>query len=110
MGAGAARTDRHTRIVAAVENYINYRAQRWNFSHASQPLLDSKSNKVSFDEKIDQWLPIMTGKRLERDGREWADFLALRKLRDDRAIHSKSGARESSTRRWRTSSIGPGAD
>lgn len=58
--------------VASVENYVNYRAQRWNFSHAQQVLEDSKAKKVSFESKVEDWIPVMTGKALDRSGREWS--------------------------------------
>jgi len=76
--------------IASIEGYINYRAEVWNKRHSEDQLLDSKQDKVSFDDKIDNWLPKMTGgKRLYKGDQEWSHFRTLREIRDHQAIHPK---------------------
>lgn len=79
--------------IASIEAYIQYKAESWNKHHPQQPLLDSSENKVRFDDKVTQWIPIMTaGKRLDRSTVEWNHFVMLREIRDDVAIHPKSAS------------------
>lgn len=79
------------RGIASIEAFINYRAERWNAQNPSAMLLDSKENKVSFDDKIDKWIPIMSGgRKLDKSDRYWSDFKRLRGIRDNLTIHSKT--------------------
>jgi hypothetical protein len=76
--------------VAAIESFIRERANEWNASHAETPLLDSRSNKVPFDDKLKSWVPTMcAGRRLDLSGHMWRQFVATRRLRDDAVVHSK---------------------
>ena len=64
----------------------------YNAVHPDDQLVDSRRHKVSFDTKIDEWIPKMSGgRKLDRGGRRWADFRALREFRDQAAIHLKGG-------------------
>ena len=77
--------------IASIEGYINYRVELWNEQHKDSPLLDSHRDKVSFEDKIDIWIPTMTGSRkLNKSGADWRDFRILRAIRDDEAIHPKT--------------------
>jgi hypothetical protein len=79
--------------IASIEGYIQYKAEYWNKHHPQQVLLDSANNKVRFDDKITQWIPIMTaGRRLDKSTIEWNHFVMLRTIRDDLAIHPKSSS------------------
>lgn len=76
--------------IAAIEAYINYRAGIWNETHPNERLVDSKENKVSFDQKIDEWIPVMTNqKKLDKGNRNWQEFRYLRDIRDNTTIHMK---------------------
>ena len=76
--------------IASIEAYINYRAEIWNKLNPSENLFDSPSNKVSFEDKIDNWVPKMAeGKKLDKSIRNWRDFKELRKIRDHVSIHPK---------------------
>lgn len=76
--------------IASVEAYLNHRAEIWNTRHPDDPLLDSRVSKVSFDQKIEEWVPKMSrGNKLDRSDEVWRDFQILRALRDDEAIHPK---------------------
>ncbi len=69
---------------------MNEQAGRWNDTHPSQPLIDSKTEKVSLDDKIDKWIPIMAGgRRVDKGDARWADFKVLRGIRDEAAVHIK---------------------
>lgn len=52
-------------------------------------LIDNKQNKVSFENKIDDWIPIITGKKFDKSDKEWESFLKLKKFRDDYDQHFK---------------------
>jgi hypothetical protein len=87
-------TDFHSAVVsgiASIEGYINSKAAAWNQTHPDDQLVDSKEAKVSFEEKVDVWLPKVTGgRRLEKGGAEWRHFLILRAIRDKDAVHPKA--------------------
>lgn len=77
--------------VASIEGYINYRVEIWNKLHPESSLHDTKQSPVSFNDKIDSWIPIMTSqKKLDKSGRTWNDFKRLKAIRDDIAVHPKS--------------------
>jgi len=77
--------------LASLEAFVNECALFWNSTRsADQQLADSKQHKVSFDEKVRDWIPIMTGGALDRGHRRWGIVKELTKLRDDRNIHAKA--------------------
>jgi hypothetical protein len=77
--------------IASLEAFINARVDRWNKAHPEDQLLDSRQNKVSFEDKVDIWIPKLTGgAKLDKSGAMWRHFLALRTIRDDAAIHPKA--------------------
>ena len=79
--------------IAAIEGYINYKAEYWNRVNTINRLEDSRAAPVSFEEKIDNWIPIMNnGKKFEKSNRIWRDFKILRKYRDDYDAHLKKFA------------------
>lgn len=86
-----------TKGIAAIQSYLNWRTAIWNGKEGSPKLEDTKVNKVSFDVKIRDWVPLMAGgKSLKLDGQMWNDFRLLEKIRDDEAIHAKNLAQASS--------------
>jgi hypothetical protein len=79
--------------VAAIESYLMHRTRIWNELNPADPLLDSHTKKVSFDDKLDDWIPKMTGgARLQKSDVVWADFRVLRSIRDDGWVHQKQSA------------------
>ena len=79
------------RGIASIEAFINYRAGVWNERNPENQLVDSKQNKVSFDDKIDKWIPIMSGGgKLHKGDDHWRSFKRLLGIRDNLTIHSKS--------------------
>lgn len=77
--------------IACIESYINYRAELWNRKHPQELLTDSKECKVTFEQKIDNWIPIMSnGKKFDKGNRNWANYKILRGIRDDTTIHAKN--------------------
>lgn len=79
--------------IASIEAYINHRAELWNRTNPDDQLLDTKAQKVSFEDKIDKWIPKMTGgKKHDKSIRNWADFKLLHQIRDNVTIHSKSSS------------------
>jgi len=59
--------------------------------HPNDLIQDSKTRKISYDDKIELWIPKMTdGKRLDKSIINWPNYKFLRKIRDDNVIHSKT--------------------
>lgn len=78
---------------ASVETYVRYRAEIYNQERSEHDrLVETKEAKVSFDAKIDSWVPTMTGHRVDKGGKNWEAFRDLRDLRDDVAVHVKASA------------------
>ena len=74
--------------IASIEAYIIQRAWIYNSQQPSELLVDNKENKVSFDTKIDEWIPKMSGgKRLDKSVLSWNHFKRLLAVRDKLAIH-----------------------
>lgn len=77
--------------VASVEAYIFQKAYQYNVRNPGNELEDSKQKKVSFEDKIDKWIPIMTGgTKLTKGGKNWAHFLRLKQVRDTQHAHTKT--------------------
>jgi hypothetical protein len=72
--------------IASLKAYINHTASGYgpNF-------VDSKQNKTSFDNKVKDWIPKITGHTLDISGDNWRHFNALREIRDKYQAHPKSG-------------------
>lgn len=78
--------------IAALEAFIADRANEWNAQNPSQKLRDSKQDKVSLDDKLDEWVPLMSGgQRIDKGDQRWAHFKILRGIRDTKEIHPKGG-------------------
>lgn len=76
--------------IASIEAYIQHRAAIWNKANPTDMLIDSKTQKVSFEDKVKLWIPKMSkGVALDRSQRNWSDFIKLQKIRDKSAIHPK---------------------
>lgn len=77
---------------ASIEAYFYFAAGRWNRKNPNNQLIDNKSNKVSLETKIVEWIPIISGgKAFDRTNRQWSDFKTLKRIRDRNAIHPGSG-------------------
>lgn len=74
---------------SAIESFIREKANDYNYLRNEKILVDNKSNKVSFYDKIDKWIPEMTGKKVDKGGREWDSLKQLIDFRDNRHIHVK---------------------
>lgn len=76
--------------IASLEAFLAAVALQWNRSRPDDPITDSKKDKVSFDDKIDTWIPKMTGgAKFEKGDELWAHFKQLRAFRDE-AAHPKT--------------------
>ncbi|HEX73726.1 MAG TPA: hypothetical protein G4N93_01045 [Dehalococcoidia bacterium] len=75
---------------ASIEAFFNTRAKSWNKQNPEYKLVDSGTQKVSLEDKIDEWVPkISGGGKIDKTGQVWNDFKTLKKVRDDNAIHPK---------------------
>jgi hypothetical protein len=75
--------------IASIETFLRARVLEWNKNHPDDQLIDSRDTKVSFDDKIDLWIPKMTGRKLDKSGKRWQAFKVARAIRDDHAVHPK---------------------
>jgi hypothetical protein len=75
--------------IASIEAYINWLAANWNKRNPADQLIDSKAQKVSFEDKIDIWIPTITGKKFDKSRECWSHFTELRAIRDHLTIHPK---------------------
>jgi hypothetical protein len=72
-----------THGIAAFEAFFAILARRWNKNHPENPLLDSKKQKTSLENKIDTWLPQMfPNAKIPKDDRCRSDFHKMMKIRD----------------------------
>lgn len=76
--------------IASIETYLGSVVRSWNKRHPEDQLLDSEITKVSFDDKIDKWIPKIAGiPKLDKGDMRWPDFKRLQRIRNHTAIHSK---------------------
>ena len=76
--------------VSSVEAYLHQEVKVYNRRHSGKKLIENKQNKVSFADKIDEWIPIMTGgKKLDKSDQRWQHFKKLRAIRDSNQAHVK---------------------
>src|SRR5882762_481169 len=76
--------------ISSVEAYISHRAKKWNAANPNDLLVDSQNQKVSSGDKINLWIPKMTGgQKLDKSGEDWTHFRVLRGIRDNVTIHPK---------------------
>jgi hypothetical protein len=76
----------------SIETYIRYRSYLWNLTHTSDQLVDDEKTKVPFDNMVDDWIPKMTGRKLDKSGKTWQDFVAIKDKRHHGVIHIKEMA------------------
>lgn len=82
-----------TNGIASIEAYIKEWTERYNYLNPDIKLIDTKHNKVSFDDKIDNWIPqMLNGKKLDKGNTIWAHFKILRSIRDKEAVHFQTGS------------------
>ena len=77
------------RGIGSIEAFIGYLTEQWNDANPGKELHDSKKSKVSFEDKIDTWLPVITGSKLNKGTKHWNDFKRLRDVRDNLTVHPK---------------------
>jgi hypothetical protein len=76
--------------VASIEAYLNQEVRVHNKRNPRKEFIDDKHNKVSFVDRVDQWIPIMTGgKKLNKGNQRWEHFKRLRAIRDGNQAHVK---------------------
>lgn len=75
--------------IAAIEASLRDGADTHNLRNPENKLIDNFTNKTSFTDKIDKWIPKITGKRFNKSNKVWQSFKRLRKLRDDNDQHIK---------------------
>jgi hypothetical protein len=87
--------------VSAVEGFIAERARAWNSVNPSAMLIDDAAKKVSFDVKLNEWIPRMSGgAKIVKGGKNYQHFAELKKFRDDFGAHIKESAHAISAQRF----------
>lgn len=71
--------------IASIEGYINYQAGQTG----GQQYKDSEQEKVSFETKINEWIPQLTGAKLDKSGATWSHHQELRRIRNGYQAHPK---------------------
>lgn len=75
--------------VISIEAFISYLVDDYNKHNPYNLLKDSKKSKISFNDKIDQWIPIiMQGRHFDKSSKFWKDFKYIQDIRDS-YIHPK---------------------
>jgi len=75
--------------IASIEAYVNTKAAEWNAQHPNDSVRDTGKKRVSFLEKIDNWVPRMAGHRLDAGKPFRGNLAEIKKYRDRVAIHPK---------------------
>lgn len=73
--------------MASIETFLNH--QYFVRMHTKS---DSEVLKKDIETKVDEWIPLLTGKRYDKGGRDWAAFKKLKSLRNEHFQHRKSVA------------------
>lgn len=76
--------------ISSIENSIRDAADGYNLVN-EEKLKDDKFHKITFDGKIDEWIPIISGKKFDKGDRVWQSYKILNKFRDDKDQHFKGG-------------------
>ncbi len=76
--------------ITSIDSFILVKAQRWNRNHEGSELIDSNKKRIGLVRKLAEWVPKMTnGAKFTKDDKRWIDFIKLKKVRDDIAVHPK---------------------
>jgi hypothetical protein len=88
--------DAETAVVrgfGSIEAFLAQAAHDWNERHPEHSLVDASGKRARFDQKLDEWIPILSsGRRVEKGGQHWSDMVKLKQVRDNVA-HPKRLAR-----------------
>lgn len=80
-----------SRGISAIEYSIRSAADEFNILNSKQILIDDNKNKVSFIYKIDNWVPLITGQKVDKSNIIWESFVELKNFRDNFDQHLKGG-------------------
>lgn len=75
--------------ISAIEYSLRKAAENYNIINGGNILIDDINNKVSFNDKIDKWIPTITGKKFDKSTKTWESFQILREFRNDKDQHFK---------------------
>jgi hypothetical protein len=90
----AADSQAHADILAAISTgmtsidaFILEIAERWNSTHSDRPVDTTDHSTAS--ERLERWIPLITGKRYDKGGKSWQAYLRLRNVRNEWDQHDK---------------------
>jgi hypothetical protein len=75
--------------IASIEAYVNRKAAEWNALHTNDPVRETRKQRVSLLDRVDIWVPKMTGRGLDPTKPFRNDLAEIKKYRDRVAIHQK---------------------
>ena len=82
-----------TKGIASIDSFLVEVATDWNYNHPAMPPFDLADHRLNTEGRIDEWIPTITGSRLEKSGRNWQDYVTLRRRRNAWDQHDKDPCR-----------------
>jgi hypothetical protein len=84
--------------LASIDSFLVELATTWNQLHPDLPQFDLAKDRLSASERIDQWVPKITGSRYDKSVQSWQEYTRLRTFRNEWDQHNKSPGRAISLR------------
>jgi hypothetical protein len=99
-----------TKGLASIDSFLVQLATTWNQSHPDLAQFDLVSDRLSASERIDQWIPKITGSRYDKSVQSWQEYKRLREFRNEWDQHNKRTVRVISLANLATvgTAFGPG--
>ena len=73
----------------SIDSFIVELATAWNFGHPQHAPFDIQEHTLNAADRIDRWVPTITGKRFDKSTRNWRDYKMLIAVRNDFDQHPK---------------------
>jgi hypothetical protein len=82
-----------TKGLASIDSFLVRLATTWNESHPDLVKFDIVNYRLNASERIDQWIPEITGSRYDKSVQSWQKYTRLREFRNEWDQHNKSAGR-----------------
>ena len=73
----------------SIDSFIVELATAWNFGHPQHAPFDIQEHTLNAADRIDRWVPTITGKRFDKSTRNWKNLQMLIAVRNDFDQHPK---------------------
>ncbi len=87
-----------TKGLASIDSFLVELATTWNQAHPDLAQFDLVNDRLNAAERIDQWIPTITGSRYDKSVQSWQEYTRLRAFRNEWDQHNKSTGRAISLR------------